>query len=152
MSAASALSPEQLKHFENILLERRTKLVEELGYIEESNMFKSQKEQGGELSGYGNHLADTASDYNALETNFDLAERGGKYLVYIEEALERIRQGTYGVCKKCGELIPRERLEAVPTATKHVACKEEAKRQEEKEMQAELARIWAAQQKRAQLG
>jgi DnaK suppressor protein len=152
----------ELEHFEKLLLEKRAKLIEELGYIEDSNLFQSQKDQGGELSGYSNHMADAAADYTSLETNFDLAEREGKYLVYLNEALDRVKEGTYGICKDCMDeplnlcptcpLIPKERLEAVPTATKCVACKEEGKRREEKERQQELARMYLAQHQRMKRG
>ena len=41
-----------------------------------------------------------------METNFDLAVRDGKYLVYIEEALQRIKDGTFGICKICNSSFP----------------------------------------------
>lgn len=142
------MSKKDLDYFEDLLKTKRTELVQELGFIEQSNLFQSQKDQGGELSGYTNHLADAASDYTSLETNFDLAEREGKYLVYLEEALERVRKGTFGVCKVCEQLIPRARLEAVPTATKCVNCKEESKKREREEGKVEMARMYAEQQRR----
>ena len=83
-----------------------------------------------------------------METNFDLAEREGKYLVYLEDALERVRKGTFGICKVCEELIPRSRLEAVPTATKCVNCKEESKKKEREDGKVEMARMFAEQQRR----
>jgi RNA polymerase-binding protein DksA len=142
---AARMSAKDLKYFETLLLEKRAVLIEELRYIEETNMFKSQNEQGGELSSYTNHMADAASDFTTLETNFDLAEREGKYLVYLEEAIDRVRKGTYGVCKVCEELIAKPRLEAVPTATKCVMCKEETKKSEAKEQQAALAQLYLKQ-------
>ena len=44
----------------------------------------------------------------------------------IVAALARIEEGTYGLCEKCGSEIPEERLEAVPTATLCVSCKQAA--------------------------
>jgi DnaK suppressor protein len=150
-----AYTKKELEHFENIILEKRAEILKELNYLEDSTLFQNPKDQGGELSGYANHMADAAADFTSLETNFDLAERDGKYLVYLQEALHRIKQGTYGICKDCLEepknlcktcpLIPKERLEAVPTATRCVQCKNEVKRQEEKEKQVELARMYLAQ-------
>lgn len=43
----------------------------------------------------------------------------------LAEALERVREGTYGLCRECGGRIPRRRLEAVPTATLCVTCQEQ---------------------------
>ncbi len=145
----------ELEYFKTILVEKKLELVRELGYIEDSNLFQGSKDQSGEPTGLSNHLADAAADFTSLETNFDLAEREGKYLVYIEEALQRIKDGTYGICKDCIErpnslsatcpLIPKARLEAVPTATRCVHCKQVTKKQEEKDLQNEMARMYLAQ-------
>lgn len=137
------MSAADLAYFENLLVEKRASLVTELEAIEDANLSRSQTDQGGELGGYTNHLADAASDYTTLETNLELAEREGKYLIYIEEALERVRKGTYGICKVCSCLIPKARLEVVPTATKCVNCKQETKKREAVEQQQELARMYA---------
>jgi RNA polymerase-binding transcription factor DksA len=53
-----------------------------------------------------------------------LAERQQKYLEQIDEALQRIEDGTYGICKVTGELIDVERLEEVPVAKYSVKGKE----------------------------
>lgn len=135
----------ELKTFMNLLIEKKRKLVEDLSNLEDSNLFAKGKENSSEISGHTNHMADVAADYTSLETNFDLAEREGKYLVYLEEAIQRVKDGTFGICKVCEGLIPVSRLEAVPTATKCVDCKNEVKKQEEKDIQAELARMYLSQ-------
>ncbi len=137
------MNPQDLAYFEQLLIEKRAMLVEQLQSIEEANLSRNGADQGGENSGYTNHLADAASDYATLETNLDLVERESKYLVNIEDALERVRRGSYGVCKLCGGLIEKPRLEAVPTATKHVDCKLHGKKQEDLEQQVERARQMA---------
>lgn len=43
----------------------------------------------------------------------------------VADAWEQVREGTYGLCRLCGEPIPRRRLEAIPTATHCVHCQEE---------------------------
>ena len=100
--------------------------------------------------------ANFKSDGTTLDTNkfvnpfynIELAAREGKYLVYLEEALKRIKKGTFGICKVCGELIPKPRLMAVPTATKCVNCKEETKRKEREDSRLEMARLLAEEQRR----
>lgn len=144
------MSQKDLDYFKALLLERRRQLVTAQGDVSGNESFQGQREQGGETAGYATHLADVASDYNSLETNFDLAARDGKYLVYLEEALQRIEDGTYGVCKVCHKLIPKARLEAVPTATKCVNCKSETKKKEREESRMEMARLFAEQQRRVQ--
>ena len=59
-----------------------------------------------------------------------LATREALYLKKIEEALERIRAGTFGRCERCEEEIELRRLEARPTTTLCVACKEASERKE----------------------
>ena len=81
-----------------------------------------------------------------METNFDLIQRESKFLVYIEEALERIHHGTFGICKVCHELIEEERLIAVPTTTTHVDCKKQVKVKEQAALEKQKAREALAKQ------
>ena len=138
------MSQADLDYFEKLLLEKRREIV---AADSNASSFHNQKEQGNALAGYSSHLADVASDYTSLETNFDLAARDGKYLVYLEEALQRIKKGTFGICKVCHNLIPKARLEVVPTATKCVNCKEESKKKEREDSRLEMAKAFAEQQK-----
>ncbi len=146
------MSQKDLEYFKALLIERRRQLVASQNDASSSETFQGQRDQGGENASYATHLADAASDYNSLETNFDLAARDGKYLVYLEEALQRIEAGTFGVCKVCHKLIPKARLEAVPTATKCVTCKSETKKREHEESRIEMARLYAQQQRISQRG
>ena len=59
-----------------------------------------------------------------------LRNRESFYLKKVDEALERIEDGTFGECEACGEDIELRRLEARPTATLCVSCKEEQERKE----------------------
>jgi DnaK suppressor protein len=113
----------ELKYFENLLNEKKETLIQELGYLEDNTMRLSSKEGAGDLSSHAYHLADHATETQDREQAFHMASREGKYLFYIEEALDRVRNGTYGICKKCGKLIPKARLEAVPTAKMCIQCK-----------------------------
>ncbi|MCF0216315.1 MAG: TraR/DksA C4-type zinc finger protein [Fibrobacteraceae bacterium] len=143
------MSDADLKFFEEMLLEKRRQLVAAQNDSEDANVFQSQKNQSGDTG--DPNSSEFASDVNALETNFKLADREGKYLVYLEEALTRIRKGTFGVCKVCKKLIPKARLIAVPTATKCVNCKEETKRKERDEARMEMAKIFAEEQRKEML-
>jgi RNA polymerase-binding protein DksA len=144
------MSKKDLEYFESLLLEKRREIVAAQVGSSSSGAFHTQKHQM-DMVGYSNHLtADAASDYTSLETSFDLAAREGKYLIYLEEALQRIKQETFGVCKVCKKLIPKARLEAVPTATKCVNCKEETKRKEREDHRIEMARAFAEQHRMQQ--
>lgn len=59
-----------------------------------------------------------------------LCNREALYLKKVEEALIRIEEGTFGECQDCGECIELKRLEARPTATLCVGCKEDEERRE----------------------
>ncbi|MBO5422744.1 MAG: TraR/DksA family transcriptional regulator [Fibrobacteraceae bacterium] len=144
------MSKKDLEYFESLLLEKRREIVASQVGSSSTGAFHTQKHQA-EMVGYSNHLtADAASDYTSLETTFDLAAREGKFLVYLEEALQRIKKGTFGVCKVCNQLIPRARLEAVPTATKCVNCKEETKKKEREDHRVEMAKAFAEQHRMQQ--
>ena len=140
------MSDADLKFFEEMLVEKRRQLVTAQSESERANAFQGQKSQSGDRG--DSDSADSATDYNTLETTFSLAAREGKYLVYLEEALQRIRNGTFGICKVCKQLIPKARLLAVPTATKCVNCKEETKKKEQENNRMEMARLFAEAQRK----
>jgi DnaK suppressor protein len=117
------LNKEELKYFETLLNEKKETLIQELDYIEDNSMRLNSKEGAGDLSSHAYHLADHATETQDREQAFHLASREGRFLYYIEEALDRVRAGTFGICKKCGTLIPKARLEAVPTAKMCINCK-----------------------------
>lgn len=81
----------------------------------------------------GNHTEDTSPTYKVLEEGAStlskeeagrLAQRQMKFIQNLQAALVRIENGTYGVCRETGKLIPKERLRAVPHATLSIEAKE----------------------------
>ena len=78
-------------------------------------------------------IQDRSEDFNEgteaheVEKNFLLMSRESDYLVNLQKALQRIKDGTYGICEVSGELISEERLMEVPNATKSVINKERKK-------------------------
>ncbi|MBD3344650.1 MAG: TraR/DksA family transcriptional regulator [Chitinivibrionales bacterium] len=117
-------SKKELDHFKKKLTQEKQKVLEEVGELSQSNLKNSISDQSGENSRYSYHLGDVASLSYDREFSMGLAERQQKYLEQIDEALERIEEGTYGICKVTGELIPLERLEEVPVAKYSVQGKE----------------------------
>lgn len=117
------LNKDELKYFENLLNEKKETLLQEQSYLEDNALRLNSKDGAGDLSSHAYHLADHATETQDREQAFHLASREGKFLFYIEEALDRVRNGTFGICKKCGTLIPKARLEAVPTAKMCINCK-----------------------------
>jgi DnaK suppressor protein len=84
--------------------------------------------EGGENLGYGNHMADDASE--AFEQAKDLALRKNaqQLLVQITDALERFDRGTYGICEQCGAEIDPARLKALPYVTLCLRCQQQRKK------------------------
>ena len=143
------MSDADLKFFEEMLLEKRRELVTAQSDSEKANVFLDLKNQSGD--GGDSEGAYSATDIKSLETNLSLAAREGKYLVYLEEALKRIKNGTFGVCKICGQLIQKARLMAVPTATKCVNCKEDTKNKDIIDNRMEMANMFAEAQRKEML-
>jgi DnaK suppressor protein len=118
------LSPKKIEHFRAKLLSEKQRVLEEMGEIASSSLKKSISDESGENSRYSYHLGDVASLSYGREFTMGLAERQQKYLEQIDDALQRMDEGTYGICKVTGELIPSERLEEVPIAKYSVRGKE----------------------------
>jgi len=76
---------------------------------------------------YSVHMADAGTDSYEREKGFHFMNRESEYYKLLMYALDRIKDGTFGICKICSELIPQERMMEVPNATKCVACKEKEK-------------------------
>jgi DnaK suppressor protein len=139
-----ALTKKDLKHFEQLLNEKKDTLLQELGYLETSTLGKNTLEQSGDLSGYSYHLADQAADAVDREHAFAMASRESRYLLYLNEALDRVQNGKFGICKKCKEKphakntdapwIAAARLEAVPTATLCIWHKQDGDNEKSKDV------------------
>jgi DnaK suppressor protein len=108
-------SADELKRFKELILEKRKETMEELDTLKESIMDVTTGEYISESSNYSLHM-EQGTDAMEREKTFLFASRGSKFVSQLGDALVRIDAGTYGVCRVCGLLVPKERLEAVPTA------------------------------------
>lgn len=117
----SPFTREQLEAFRAALIERRTKLRERMerlsGHAAEDN-----PSERGEISSLPMHLADLGTETYEQQSDLGFAERDRDAIVAIDRALERIDQGTYGVCEDCGRPISKERLQALPFAALCLEC------------------------------
>jgi len=111
-----------LDHFKNIILEKRKEILEELETLKASMMDSTTGEYTSENSAYSLHM-EQGTDTMEREKTFLFASREGKFLNYLDDALKRIEKGDYGFCIDCGNLIDKERLEAVPHAQMCIDCK-----------------------------
>lgn len=118
-------SDEELEEFRNIINEKlkvaRANYEEMMAQLNHSN---------------SNDIIDTSPTYKALEEGSEaqskeeiiqMVQRQQKFILGLEAALIRIKNKTYGIDRETGELIPKERLRAVPHATLSVASKQARK-------------------------
>ena len=76
---------------------------------------------------YSVHMADAGTDSYEREKGYHLINRKTDYIKALTKALERIEDGTFGICIITGELIPEERMLEVPNTNKSVDAKENEK-------------------------
>jgi DnaK suppressor protein len=127
------MEKERLKEFNQILLKMKQDIVEET-----SRMSNSLQGSGKEET----RMPDP-NDRASMETDsgvlLRLGDRNRKLLLKIEDALKRIKDGTYGICEICGEEISEERLRFRPVTTQCIKCKTELE-DEEKQMKKKTSR------------
>lgn len=122
------LTSQRLNYFQNELQNRKKELNSQLEQNDHYDLDRAHAHESmGELSSYDNHPADQGTELYEREKDIALNEHSEKELKDINHALNRIKDGTYGICEKCGNEISSERLEALPTA---VHCKEHTPEQE----------------------
>lgn len=115
-SFKTPLSKAELKEFRQMLLDKRRSLVGDLNGMEAEALRRANENGGGDLSSLPTHLADLGSDNYEQEFTLGLLESERIMLNEIDEALERIDLGTFGICLGTGEPINKPRLRARPWA------------------------------------
>lgn len=117
-------SKEDLEYFKKIILDKRNEIIEQLQNLREQMMDPTTGQYVNENSPYSLHMAEQGTDAMEREKIFLWAQRENKFLGYLDDALHRIENGTYGICIECIDepqnlcptcpLISKERLAAVP--------------------------------------
>lgn len=116
----------ELEHFRQLILERRAAAVED---IERMRLqLEDAREQAENDTAYSFHMADAGTDAMEREKLYLMIARQQKYVGYLDRALERIANKTYGICKVTGKPISKERLEAVPHTEISIEAKLKQKR------------------------
>jgi len=110
-----------VERFKELLVEERRRVVDAIEYLHKENPGSIEDETDDETT--DNHIAETATVTVDREIDYTLEENSEHVLAEIEGALERIEEGTYGVCVNCGKPIAEERLAAIPWATYCIDCK-----------------------------
>jgi len=106
--------PEKFRRYYRLLLDLRHHVLTQLGEHTEETLLKSSKDDSGDLSGYGQHMADAGTDTFDRDFALSLVSGEQEALAEIEAAIKRIHDGTYGICESTQKPIAKERLLAVP--------------------------------------
>ncbi len=108
----SPYNDEELEYFRQIIIKKREEAEQDLEMLHSS--LRDSMENNTDDSAYSFHMADAGSDAQEREKTYMLYNRTRKFIKYLDEALVRIDNKTYGVCKVTGKQISKGRLEAVP--------------------------------------
>lgn len=121
MSEKTRYSDEELQEFKELILAKLEKAQRDYEVL-----------KADVTNNDGNDIADTSPTFKTLEEgaatfgkeeNGRLAQRQMKFIQHLQAALVRIENKTYGICRVTGQLIPKERLRAVPHATLSIDVK-----------------------------
>lgn len=126
-------SDADLAEFSKLIQEKITAAETTLASIQES--FMNDKGNGTNDTSPVFKAFEEGSETLSKESNSILAGRQEKYLVELRNALIRIENKTYGICRITGVKIPKERLMAVPTATTTINAKQEEKNKKQRQSQ-----------------
>ena len=118
-------SKEEIEGFRRALLDMREKLLAGISESPVPEALVTQSDIGD--------IIDQAGDERDRELSLLLSGRDKEKLLAINEALEKLKEGTYGVCEECGERIGIGRLKVMPLARYDISC--QAKLEKEMRLQ-----------------
>jgi len=114
-------SDKELEEFREIILEKLDKAKAQLALIESA--YKNDSNNGTDDTSPTFKAFDEGSEVMSKEANSQLAIRQEKFIRDLKNALIRIENKTYGICRVTGKLINKERLKLVPHATLSIEAK-----------------------------
>ncbi len=116
------LSADDLNGYQKTLQLLRARLRGDVTTMADNALNKNRMEASGDLSTMPIHMADVGTDNFEQEQTLSFMQSEHGILNMVDDALERIKDGTYGVCEGCECRIPKARLNAIPYAAKCVQC------------------------------
>ena len=125
--AAKKYSKKKLAFFKKHIEAKLKNLTDDLDDSRDNLESNTGSASLAQESVYSVHMADAGTDSYEREKGYHFINRKTDYIKALTTALERIEDGTFGVCTITGELIPEERMLEVPNATKSVDAKEQEK-------------------------
>ena len=122
------MSAVDTERFRGILEEERQRVLDAINYLHEETPGSLEDETEEIVGNSDNHLGETATATLDREIDYSLEENSEHVLRAIDAALQRIEDGTFGICETCGQPISEERLEAIPYATQCIDCRRKGER------------------------
>jgi RNA polymerase-binding protein DksA len=116
------------ERFRGVLEEERQRVLDAINYLHEETPGSLEDETEEIVGNSDNHLGETATATLDREIDYSLEENSEHVLKAIDGALQRIEDGTFGICETCGQPISEERLEAIPYATQCIDCRRKGER------------------------
>ena len=123
---ATPLGDKDLEYFQSLILDKKKEAQIEIAKLKNQIALENSGEIDND-SGYSFHIADAASVATGRENIYIMIDRQQKLIAYLDRALIRIDNKTYGICRVTGKHISKERLEAIP----HTEVSVEGKMQEQ---------------------
>ncbi|UFJ41944.1 TraR/DksA C4-type zinc finger protein [Brevibacillus humidisoli] len=117
------MDQQMLAQLKQRLLEEKNSIEQRLKDNDHYSLMDQMSDSFAEFSMYDNHPADVGSEMFEREKDLSLYNLDRETLREIDQALQRMAEGTYGICTVCGQPIAMERLQARPQA---LTCKEHA--------------------------
>ncbi len=134
-AAARSLTPAEIEHFKALLVAKRSEIMHNVVEIEGETLKKSRLDASGDLSSMPIHMADLGTDNYQQEFSLGLMDSERRLLTEIDDALQRIENGTYGICEGTGQPIAKARLEAQPWARYSVEYARIVEQQQQQQQQ-----------------
>lgn len=120
------MKTETLNKFSTKLRNEKKLVLDEISRLEETGIGDTMSDSLGELSAYDNHPADLGDELFERSKDTALRDNAHVILEHIEKALQKIDNGTYGTCEKCGRPIAQERLETIPWVSNCIDCQQQS--------------------------
>ena len=118
----TVLNENELAYFEALILHKKEDAQNELDYLLNS-LEEQRSSEGDDASSIDHHMSDVGSIEESLDLTNRLIERNRKFINELNRALERINNGTYGICRATGKPIEKGRLEFAPHTRYSIAAK-----------------------------
>ena len=110
------MDKKKTEHFKKKLLEKQEELLRQVSKSEQDG-----READGEVT---QDIADKAANSYTKEFLFHQSDESRRLLQLVNEALGRVKNGSFGLCVSCEEEVQQKRLEAVPWARHCIECQE----------------------------